>query len=127
MTRINVVPPSELHGKHLVAEYREIVRVFALVRARVGKGGVRSSTDIPEEYTLGAGHVTFFFDKLSFVLRRYSSLVEDMARRGYKSNRIPEEELRTGIPQEWFGEYTPTEKSLEINRERILLRMPKQR
>ena len=33
MTRINVVPVQELQREHLVAEYKEIVRVFALARA----------------------------------------------------------------------------------------------
>lgn len=30
MTRINCVPVEELSGPHLVAEYRELPRVFAL-------------------------------------------------------------------------------------------------
>lgn len=30
MTRINCVPVRELGGKHLVAEYRELPRVYAL-------------------------------------------------------------------------------------------------
>jgi len=32
MTRINVVQPSELTGKHLVAEVHEITRIFGLSR-----------------------------------------------------------------------------------------------
>jgi len=32
MTRINLIPPEELHYKHLVAEYREITRVPTLAR-----------------------------------------------------------------------------------------------
>ena len=33
MTRINCVPVEELHQKHLVAEYRELPRVFRLAEA----------------------------------------------------------------------------------------------
>ncbi len=32
MTRINCVPVEELSGPHLVAEYRELPRVFALAQ-----------------------------------------------------------------------------------------------
>ncbi|ENT03393.1 hypothetical protein C038_02848 [Brucella sp. 63/311] len=38
MTRINCIPPAELTGPHLVAEYRELPRVFALVRAAIQRG-----------------------------------------------------------------------------------------
>jgi len=31
MTRINLVPPSELHTKHLVAELHEITRLRAFL------------------------------------------------------------------------------------------------
>ena len=31
MTRINCVPVTELHDRHLVAEYRELPRCFALM------------------------------------------------------------------------------------------------
>lgn len=33
MTRINLADPSTLHSKHLLAEYRELPRVFKLVEA----------------------------------------------------------------------------------------------
>ncbi|MBP7000765.1 pyrimidine dimer DNA glycosylase/endonuclease V [Amaricoccus sp.] len=38
MTRINVVPPEELSRAHLVAEYRELPRVFGMVRAMIARG-----------------------------------------------------------------------------------------
>ena len=38
MTRINGIPPQELTGPHLVAEYRELPRIFALVRAAAARG-----------------------------------------------------------------------------------------
>ena len=123
MTRINVVPVEELHAKHLVAEYREIVRVFALVRKRVQSNNTKY--DIPFEYTLGAGHVKFFFNKLYYVLKRYKQLTNEMIRRGYKPNPVSEDSLCEGIPKLYFFDYEPTENAIYINRQRIKDRMPK--
>ena len=124
MTRVNVVPVSELHPKHLVAEYREIVRVFALVRNRLVKGPINKSI-IPPKYVLGAGHVTFFFDKLQFVLDRYHQLINEMLKRGYNPNPITDNFLVEGIENTFFGDYEPTAEALALNRQRILDRMPK--
>lgn len=127
MTRINVVPPSELTREHLVAEYREIVRVFALVRNAQNKGinkfNFRQKYKQPTEYTLGTGHVLFFYDKLQYILKRYHSLIEEMIVRGYSPNPISTSELCEGINKEWFGDYIPTVKALQINRERIEKRL----
>ena len=68
MTRINLVAPSMLTDQHLFAEYREITRLFALVRAACDKhpaSAIRSK--IPDSYRLGVGHVLFFYDKLGFI------------------------------------------------------------
>ena len=73
MTRINLVPPSELHDKHLLAEYRELPRVFKLARP---------CDDIPEKYCLGTGHVKFFYNKLEFLYKRQCQLCEEMKRQG---------------------------------------------
>lgn len=124
MTRVNIVPVAELHPKHLVAEYREIVRVFALVRNRLVKGPINKSI-IPPKYVLGAGHVTFFFDKLQFILERYHQLINEMVERGYNPNPITDNFLVEGIEKSFFGNYQPTEEALALNRQRILDRMPK--
>lgn len=122
MTRINVVPPSELCRQHLVAEYREITRVFGQRRNAIQS---RRKLAPPKEYTLGAGHVTFFTDKLGYVLERYHQLQAEMRARGYTVNAVPDQDLTNGIDSRWFGQYTPTPQAVEINRQRIKERMPK--
>ena len=126
MTRINVVPVEELHPKHLVAEYREIVRVFALVRKRTAMIDYNLN-DIPSEYVLGGGHVKFFFDKLQFILNRYKALTAEMIRRGFNANPISEQLLTDGIDSMFFRDYIPTDKAIELNQERIKLRWPKEK
>lgn len=122
MTRINVVPPSELHTKHLVAEYREIVRVFALVRKCQSE---IHKVAIPDAYKLGTNHVRFFYDKLAFVSDRYDSLCEEMTSRKFSFSRIPKDELLCGIDRHLIRGYNPTDEAIRINRQRIADRMPK--
>lgn len=122
MTRINIVDPSELHRSHLVSEYREIVRVFALASNNQYE---MHKKKLPEKYTLGTGHCLFFLDKLKFISDRYDSICEEMLKRGYTCNRVPKEELYKGINANMFWDYKPTEEALEINRQRIADRMPK--
>lgn len=116
MTRINLVHPSELSQKHLGAEYREIVRIFALSR---GNQYQMHRVKQPSKYTLGTGHCLFFVDKLKFITERYDSLCQEMVNRGYKCNRIPKEELHKGIESSMFWDYTPTAEAIEINKHRI--------
>lgn len=122
MTRINLVHPSELHTKHLVAEYREIVRVFSL--ARNAQNEIHK-VKIPNEYTLGTGHVKFFYSLLGFISDRYDTLCAEMAARKFSFSRIPKEDLHQGIDKSMFFGYTPTEAAIKLNRERIADRMPK--
>jgi deoxyribonuclease (pyrimidine dimer) len=75
MTRINAhIPPKKLCDSHLVAEYREILRVFKLAK-RTDKA--------PKEFTLGTGHVLFFYDKLQYAHKRFESLRQEILDRGF--------------------------------------------
>lgn len=114
MTRINLVPPEELSGKHLVAEYRELPRVFSIARKRGKQGG-----HLPQSYTLGKGHVLFFTDKLLFLLIRYQALIDEMRARNYNAKPVPLDDLVRGIPASMFNGYRPTKEALKVNRQRI--------
>ena len=121
MTRINLVHPSELHTKHLVAEYREIVRVFSLARNCQDQ---IHKVKIPNEYTLGTGHVKFFYTRLGFISDRYDSLCAEMTSRKFNFTRVPKEDLHSGIDKSMFYGYKPTEEAIKLNRDRIADRMP---
>ena len=127
VTRINVVEPSTLTRQHLLAEYREIVRPFALVRNAqangVNKINFHKKYKVPSEYTLGAGHVVFHYDKLGYLLKRYNALQGELIKRGYNISPVPNSELVQGIRSEWFGDYVPTAKAIAINVERINKRL----
>ena len=113
MTRINVVPVQELCDKHLLAEYRELPRVFKLARP---------CPDAPKEYTLGAGHVKFFYDKLKFLQERFIQIVLEMDIRGITTTfrMTPAVDPSRAL---LYGDYTPTPEALALNRARIAERI----
>lgn len=119
MTRINVgIPPKDLTAKHLIAEHREIKRI-----PNVLKSGRYSMTGQPTQFTLGTGHVKFFYDKVLFLKNRYAQIHEECLVRGFKvtdySNAFE------GIPAHLMNDYVPLARDIEIIRERISLRLGK--
>lgn len=121
MTRINCVPPSELCDKHLGAEYYELPRVINLVRNGFLHANYKRLYDIPAQYTMGKGHVKFFYNKLGYVRRRYIELVGECRKRGRKVH-FAELNL-TGIPESFINEWNPDENALACNRARIAERL----
>jgi len=122
MTRINLVHPSELCNKHLVAEKHEITRIPTLARRCQWE---LHKKKIPSEYTLGTGHCLFFYDKLKFIADRYESLCDEMRVRGYNVTQISRNDLLSGIDGSLHFDYKPTENAINVNRQRIFERMPK--
>ena len=127
MTRINVVEPSELTNKHLMGELHEITRVYGLVRKaqerKINKYNFKDKIKQPNAYTLGTGHVYFFYDKLKFITERYYALNQEAFKRNFNVNPIGKESLVAGIQDWWFGDYQPTQEAIEINRQRIQERL----
>ena len=83
MTRINAhIRPIKLCDQHLVAEYREILRTNALAIKRARKEGESMLSNIQQSFTLGSGHVTFFYDKLLYIHLRFNALRSELINRG---------------------------------------------
>jgi deoxyribonuclease (pyrimidine dimer) len=83
MTRINAhIRPIKLCDQHLVAEYREILRTNALAIKRAKKEGKPMLGNIQQSFTLGGGHVTFFYDKLLYIHLRFNALRSELINRG---------------------------------------------
>lgn len=121
MTRINTIDPQELTDQHLLAEYREIFMVGPALRRSLASPNW-SDAKIPATFTLNKGHVMFFYNKGKFLHERYRALVAEMKRRGNTPD--PERKFkRDEWPDEYYGDWEPTEESREIIRERIALRI----
>lgn len=121
MTRVNTIGPSMLSGRHLVAEYREITRVFALS----AKAHERGAVSAPEKYRMGAGHVTFFYDKLGFIERRHAALVAEMQSRGYSPTILHASDgWRDKIPAIAWRDWVPSAQDVAVNLARLVEREP---
>lgn len=117
MTRINVIPPSELCDQHLLAEFRELTRIPNGVLYGRYK---RDYPDRPSQYTLGEGHVKFFTDKLHWLYNRYNALTYECQKRGFKIvPKFPQ------VHESKINSWQPTETDMAVNRQRIAERMPK--
>ena len=80
MTRINLsIPPEELNTRHLLAEHRELKRIPNVVSR--GRYNLKNT---PKEFTLGKGHVAFFYDKLLYLKNRYEEIYAQCKKRDFK-------------------------------------------
>lgn len=123
MTRINLVDPSVLTDKHLVAEYAELPRIFTAVRKHVASGLVPACFTIPSEYVLGKGHVTFFYNKVYWLRNRFGMLYTEMKDRGFNVDEGLANTIiidADAIPVEWQGNYRPSPQEAYTNMSRLV-------
>jgi len=84
MTRINIVSVEDISNKHLMAEYRELPRIFTTLQQHIDKGRPLDGIYIPNQYVLGKGHMTFFYNKLAYLRIRFSQIRDELIKRGYE-------------------------------------------
>lgn len=119
MTRINVVDPARLSDKHLIAEYRELPRIFGCVRKAIARGEVPTDKRNPSQYVLGKGHMRFFYNKLGWLRNRQESLIEECLNRNFRIKYVSTKELAKGIPTCWMSDWLPTQEDVDLNVSRI--------
>ena len=120
MTRINSnVDPKKLMDQHLMAEYRELPMVLASLRRSLKTQSEREVLKkIPPRFTLNTGHVTFFYNKLTFLRNRYDRLVDELHNRGYNLDQNRTLDL-SGIPSTFFNDWTATPADDAVLEQRI--------
>lgn len=117
MTRINVsIPPAELVMQHLLAEHREMVRIPNAITS-----GRANLSNIPSKFTLGPGHVKFFYDKQLFLRNRYDAVYLECIKRGYNVKCY--RDAWDNVPAHLMNDYTPTPADDVIIRQRIKERL----
>lgn len=115
MTRINLTEVSTLADQHLMAEYRELPRVFGAVRERLAKG--HKFDDIPKDFRLGSGHVKFFYDKIGFLFLRQNEIINECFKRGIK---ITNTHVDThDIPLCFMNDYNPSPADIALSQARL--------
>lgn len=117
MTRINVgIDPKTLNRQMLIAEHREIKRIPNVI-----KSGRFSMSKQPSEFTLGTGHVKFFYDKILFLKKRYESIYNECINRGYNVTYFGS--AFDGIPSKYMNDYRPSARDKQLLEERIAQRL----
>ena len=113
MTRINIgMPPASLSTKHLIAEHREIKRIPNMVAS-----GKAKLTNIPQHFSLGKGHVCFFYNKLGYLKSRYEQIYNKCINRGFNvSNYI---NAWDNVPEHLMGGFIPTQEEINLIVNRI--------
>ena len=116
MTRINYgIDPKMLSNKHLLAEWRELIRIPNSVKT--GKYNYLNSTS---EFKLGSGHVKFFYDKIGYLKNRWDLIVAECLNRGFSISDYSES--FNDIPELAMKNAQPSIKDRNILFERLLER-----
>jgi hypothetical protein len=135
MTRINAgMPVRWLSNEHLIAEHREIKRIPNAVKNRK----VNWNIPIPDKFTLGKGHVRFFYDKIKYLERRYKKIYAECKKRGinvqyygeafnlYQPDSFFKEKYGCDckndsyeLIQKTYKDWTPTQEAFELIKQRI--------
>lgn len=111
MTRINAaIQPEELPYKLLLAELREIKRIPNSIHKA-------NLNNIPNQFSLGHGHVRFFYNKGAYTLKRYLNLRDEALKRGYRVQDFSD--AWNSYPKKLMGEWSPGEKERKIIIKRI--------
>lgn len=122
MTRINVINVTLLTDQHLFAEYREITRIFALVKQACDKYSyVEICKKIVPTYRMSTGHVLFFYDKLAFIENRYFALRDEVLKRGFNITLKDDiVDFRQVIDERFYGDFLPNNADKAVNIERLI-------
>lgn len=126
MTRINIIEPDQLTKEHLLAEYRELPRIFTHILKAVEAGKNLSDFSLPAKYTIGKGHVTFFYDKSDWLLSRWINIVNILSfkyscnlNREYIHKVIEDYKTLPVWSKQPHGIYKPTPEEIYLNMYRL--------
>jgi len=121
MTRINsAIPVRCLTDEHLLAEHREIKRLPYCLKRAIESGSIQH---IPNKFTLGKGHVTFFLDKQQFINARYNKIHNELIQRGFEPSDYSDNWDIGIVGSEYYNCYKPTTEEHNALVERITKRI----
>jgi deoxyribonuclease (pyrimidine dimer) len=107
MVRVNLVPPRILTDEHLYAERVELEMLLTFIRKYpVGF--------IPEKYTLGKGHMSFFRDRYLFIKHRQKIIKQEIDKRN---------NVDYYLPYTWHLDYAPSDEDIELSKQRVIDRL----
>jgi deoxyribonuclease (pyrimidine dimer) len=105
-----------------MAEYREIRHIGPSLQRSLAKKSGFDLSEIPDEFTLNAGHVKFFYTRGLFLAKRFEQLRNELQKRGFAIN--PEIEFNLELfPSGFQNDWIPTEGAEQLIRNRIIERI----
>lgn len=107
------IDPKLLMDQHLIAEYREIPMIIGSLK----KNNYIYKSSMPKKLCLGTGHMTFWKNKLSYLKKRWDEVVNEMQKRGFKTNMIFE--IPKECPTYLINDWSPSKEESAIIRNRI--------
>ena len=125
MTRINLVTPAYLTDKHLLAEYRELPRIFTAVRKLMNQGKTPYDVDIPAQYVLGNGHCKFFYNKIQWLYDRFCLLKKELDVRNFNIDENMYSSIIKDVDDislSWKGRFKPSPEEIYLNMARLAKR-----
>ena len=125
MTRINIgIPPANLTDQHLLAELRELPRIPNKVKKYLKENRLDLLQNIPEQFTLGTGHVRFFYNKLMYIYNRYPNLHHEYIKRGFYIDYYDDLFVFGNVNRyKYFSNYTVQQKDIQLIKSRIATRI----
>ena len=113
MTRINAsYPVEDLCDAHLMAEHREIKRIPNVIVS-----GRYSLSNTPDKFTLGTGHVKFFYKKCLYLKKRYEKLFTECRARGFNVEYYGH--AWDNVPESFMNDWKETSAAFSLINERI--------
>lgn len=116
MVRINLIEPKVLSDQHLIAEHNEIQMLMTTLL----KYGHKETTQ--HEFTLGRGHMRFFYNKPHYIWNRLQKLNLECKNRGFNCSIRRENFLNECININNI-DYKPTNNDILIIKHRIRERL----
>lgn len=123
MTRINLIPANLLLDQHLMAEKKEINQLAGQMQKSLRSPNFNYNR-LPQAYTLGTGHVRFWYPYGTFIRDRYRDIYEECLRRKFdvQDNFNDVWKYCTVDGRNYNMNFNPNEHQIQISKNRILLR-----
>lgn len=119
MARINLVNPKILTDKHLIEEYRDLPMILNYLRRTLDSREGITLKKIRKHCPLGTGHIYFFYDKLTYLKKRYLLLVTEMNRRNIKVTKHRCFNF-DGLPPRLYNDYCPSKAEMDLMKKRLM-------
>lgn len=115
MTRISAaVRAIELCDAHLIKERIEILRIPNAIKSGKAKVNLKK---VPSTFTLGTGHVIFFYPRLKYLHKRYDELTNECMKRKFKVTDYSD--AFDGLPEALYNDYNETSNDRKLLVERV--------